>query len=211
VNYQRALSLHPDNPSLSAFVQSLRAEIDAARQPVKKDDSKDDKETTWRQVSGLSTAHFELNPSAGIALETVGSDMGFGAGLGGFYMFDNEFGLGGMAHLYVFSSPNETTTSLEFVPAVKYKAYGEGIRPYLVAGMGLVLLADTSNTTVVGSISNTSYAPSQIFPILEGGAGLEYPVKQDLSVFLEARVDVILGNYGTASYVPVEAGLNFTL
>jgi hypothetical protein len=175
------------------------------------DTSTDDKEKAWRENSGLPQAHFELCPAGGIAFETSGSDLGFGAGIGGFYMFDNEFGLGAMARLYMFSSSNESTTSLEILPAVKYKIRGKVIRPYAVGGIGLTLLADTLTSPGVGSIADTAYAPTQVFPLLVAGGGLEYSLHPDTSVFLEIRVDLVLGNGGASSTIPIEGGLNFTL
>ena len=212
-SYQRALSLHPDNPSLSAFVNSLRDELAKAQAaPQKKKEAEEDKEKIWRMTSGLSQAHFELSPCAGVVPLGGGDNvMGFGAGVGGFYMFDNEFGLGGMAHFYLFNYFNENVTSVEVVPTIKYKVYGTGLRPYLLAGIGLTLLTDSYSTPGYGGMSNSSYSPSEIFPIVDAGAGLEYPVNSDTSIFLEARGDIILGQYGTASYMPVDAGAIFKM
>lgn len=126
-------------------------------------------------------------------------------------MLDNEFGLGALARLYMFNSSDESATSLEVVPAVKYKVRGKVIRPYAIGGIGLTVLADTLTSPGVGSIADTSFAPSQIFPVLAFGGGLEYFLHPDTSVFLEIRFDLILGNGGTSSYVPMEGGLDFTL
>src|SRR5208282_78860 len=104
-----------------AFVQSLRTHLDAPQTIPQDNASSDDKEKAWRENSGLSQAHFELSPAGGIALQTSGSNLGFGSGLSGFYMLDNEFGLGALARLYMFNSSDESATSLEVVPAVKYK------------------------------------------------------------------------------------------
>lgn len=64
-SYQRALSLQPGNPSLSAFVQSLRTQLDAPQTLSQDNASSDDKEKAWRENSGLSQAHFELSPAGG--------------------------------------------------------------------------------------------------------------------------------------------------
>ena len=212
-NYQRALSFHPDNPSLSAFADSLRDELAKAQAaPQKKKEDEEDKEKIWRMTSGLSQAHFELSPCAGfVPLGGGASIIGFGAGIGGFYMFDNEFGLGGMAHFYLFDYSGETVTSVELVPTIKYKVAGTGLRPYLLLGFGLTLLTDSYSTPGYGGIPNATYSPSEIFPILDAGAGLEYPINTDTSIFLEVRGDVILGQYGTASYLPVDAGAIFKM
>jgi hypothetical protein len=239
-NYQKCLSLHPDNPSLSSMVQTLREKVKEAQDPPKSKYTEAEAARILKTASGVSDAHFELNPSLGTAFELGGYGLGFGAGLGGFYMFDSEFGIGGMLHLYVFGTSyttkstyqnqsfalgTETYTSslgissLELVPTVKYKFEGKGIRPYFVAGFGLADLSASSRDTYsysngtpyYGSNYNYSNSASAILPIVEGGAGLEFTLDRDTCIFAEGRFDVILGNYGTATYAPVEAGLNFRL
>ncbi len=240
--YQKSLSLHRDNPALASFVQSLRTAIAQAQTPADSQYSKTEKEKILRTAAGISDAHFEINPSIGAALELdgAGSGLGFGLGCGGFYMFDSQFGIGGLVHLYVFGSSysstssyttdsftqgTETTTttesvsSLEIVPSLKYKFEGKTFRPYLITGLGLTLLSAKSSTSYnyqngapyYGSSLNYAGSGSTIDPIVEGGGGLEFNLDREMSLFVEARFDVVLGGYGTATYLPIEGGLNFDL
>jgi hypothetical protein len=241
-NYLKCLSLHRENPSLSSFVESLRAEMKEAESAQKEKYSGVEVEKIFRTASGASGAHFELNPSIGVALPMGLGGLGLGGGGGGFYMFDPEFGMGGMVHIYLFGSSTTSTstyttayftqgtetatsslniTSLEVVPAIKYKLAGKVVSPYLVAGFGLTLFSAGATTSYAysngppyssyGSGSNYSYSRSAIFPILVGGCGVEVSLGEDVSLFAEARFDVVIGSGATSTYIPVEAGLSFKL
>lgn len=239
-NYQKCLSLHPDNPGLSSFVKSLRVEIEKAQASSNNGNSDSDSRKSFRAASEMADEHFEICPSIGTALEVGGlGGGGLGIGGGGFYMLDADFGIGALTHLYLFGSSysttstyqtqartpgNETTTtsdsetSLELVPAIKLKFDGNGIRPYLIAGFGLALFSAVETYSYVYSNgppnfpnTNSYSSGSKIFPVLEGGGGLEITIDHDLSLFLEARADVLLVDRGSATYVPIESGLNFTL
>ncbi len=196
-NYQRALNLHPDNPQLVSFVQSLRAQMKAGETTEKKKYSDAEVEKILKTASGVADAHFELNPSLGIAFG-LGSGLAYGAGVGGFYMFDSNFGIGGMLHNYLtwysttYSYPYTTQSnaqgielekddtsgsSLELVAAIKYKFDGNGFRPYLVAGIGLTHLSASETTTYTYQNGPSLYFPntnsssfgSQFFPIAVAG------------------------------------------
>jgi hypothetical protein len=242
-NYQKCLSLHPDNPGLSSFVKSLRVEIENAQASSNEGYSPSEIRKIFRTASGISDQHFEICPSIGTAIE-MGEygDTGFGIGGGCFYMLDSEFGIGALTHLYLFGSSDITTsdyetqnrtlgnetmttseshTSLELVPAIKYKFDGDGIRPYLIGGLGVALITSTLSYSYVyqngppslsnGIDTNSIYSGSGIFPILVGGGGLEFSLDHDMSLFAEVRADIIIGDRGSATYIPVESGLNFTL
>jgi tetratricopeptide (TPR) repeat protein len=58
-DYQKCLSLHPDNPSLSSFTQSLGTELEKDQASLSK--------RYW--VSGRTDEHFEISPSLGIAIQ----------------------------------------------------------------------------------------------------------------------------------------------
>jgi hypothetical protein len=239
-NYQKCLSLHPDNPGLSSFVKSLRVEIDKAQASSNNANSDADARKSFRSVSEMADEHFEICPSIGTALEVGGlGGLGFGIGGGGFFMLDSDFGIGALTHLYLFGFSETTTstyitqtrtlgnetdtssesdTSLELVPVIKLKFDGNGIRPYFIAGFGLALISVVVTDTYVYHNgppffpnTNSSSPESRILPILEGGGGVEITIYHDLSLFLEARADVILGDRGTSTYIPIESGLNFTL
>jgi len=195
-NYQRCLSLHPDNPALSSFTASMRAESDkAAAKPVATYTAEEQAKIE-RVTLGQKEEHFELAPAGGIANEQY-LGMGFGAGLGGYLMFDPGFGVGGMTHLYIFSKYGFSVEAFELMPAVKLRLAGNVVRPYLVGGAGLSLL-------------KADYAGG-FYPMVDLGGGLEISLQPDTSLFLEARVDTAFNSNSSGSYIPIEAGLVFTL
>lgn len=214
LNYQRCLSLHPDNPALASFAASLRSETEASKTTSKSDFSKQGTEKFWRAASGISEEHFELSPSIGIVAAS-GSGLGFGFGSGGFYMFDTEFGVGGLLHLYLFNTAFSNASSLEIVPAIIFKAGGKAVRPFLVAGGGFTLISASYKTNSYSYDTNSSSGNNSdgpvIYPILEAGGGLEFPIQPDMSLFVEGRVDCVIGSYSSDTYVPLEMGLNFNL
>jgi hypothetical protein len=215
---------------LSSFTQSLGTELENSQASLEK----------RYLVYGRTEEHLEISPTIGIAIEQ-GYEGGIGFGIGGgcFYMFDSEFGLGVLTHLYLFGSSyvsastyetqsgtlgSETTTttesdsSLELVPALKYKFDGSVIRPYLIAGVGVALISASDtysynyhNGPPLYTYGTSSAPESKIFPVLEGGGGLELVLEEDLNLFVEVRADLIIGDYATATYIPIEGGLTFSL
>lgn len=239
-NYQRCLSLNRDNPQLSAFVDSLRAQMKAEESAPKEKYSAAETKRILRTASGESGAYFEAGPSAGVAQESY---FGLGPGAGGnaFYFFDPYFGIGGMVHLYFFGTAftqsgiyttqsltqgtytqkiSEGLSCLEIVPCLKYKFEGGNFKPYLVGGLGLTFLSasySTSTNYQNGTPYNYQYYSSpgisrtQIDPTLIAGIGLEYALERETKIFLEARFDDISDKYRSESYIPIEGGVNFQL
>jgi hypothetical protein len=155
------------------------------------------------------------------------SQFGIGA-LTHFYLFGSSYVSAGTYETQSRTTGNDTVTSsesdssFELVPAIKYKFEGNGIRPYLIGGAGLALISASETDTyayqngppVTSSGPNTNFtytAPSDIYPVLEGGGGLELDLEQDLSLFAEVRADVILGDRTSATYIPIEGGMTFSL
>ncbi|MGH9646966.1 MAG: hypothetical protein ACRD4E_09140, partial [Bryobacteraceae bacterium] len=192
----------------------------------------------YRQSVGITEAHFELGPAAGVALS--GSGLGFGGGASGFFMLDSTFGFGGILRLYLFNqttvekesyivfstqgietvTTNDSDSSLEFVPAIKLKLGGNPLEPYLLAGAGLASLSAAETTAYsysnglpagVNPNPGFSYSGSKIFPVLALGIGLELKLDPNLRLFLETRGDLILGTYGSSTLLPLEGGVNFNL
>jgi tetratricopeptide (TPR) repeat protein len=206
-NYQRCLSLHADNPELASFTAALRAEIEASKAAPRAEDSPEETEKILRVASGRSEEHFELSPSVGVVAS--GSTLWFGGGGGGFYMFAPEFGVGGFLHLYLYNDDFESASLLEIVPAVKFRPEGNGIKPFLVAGAGFAGISVNSHTNTYGYGGGPS--GSGLFLLLMGGCGLEFPLQSDLGLFVGGRLNYILGLRATATYIPLELGLNFNL
>lgn len=238
-NYQRCLSLHRDNPQLSAFVDSLRAQMKADASAPKDKYSAAETNRILRTASGETGAYFEAGPSAGVAQE---SQLGLApsAGGGAFYFLDPSFGIGGMVHLYLFGTSTtqsypyttqsltpgtytvttkEGLSSLEIVPCLKYKFEGGDFKPYLVGGLGLAFLSVSVSTAYKyqngppnGYQNNgTGLVRPQIDPLIDAGIGLEYSLDWHTRIFLETRFDNAFDKYGSESYIPVEGGVNFQL
>jgi hypothetical protein len=238
-NYQKALDINPNNPQLTLFVQNLRSQLGSAP-PQQAGNSKVqamNNSLAWAS----SEKNFELNVGLGIAIDTGGSGVAFGGSAGGYYMMDSQLGFGGMIHFYSFGWSdtipggyrtqsgtwgNEIETDsnnagcLEIVAALKYKLEsGEDLTPYLVGGLGIVDIIYSSSTTynlengppLWDIYNNTSSSSSQIYPVVEGGVGVEITAGKDLNIFGETRIDLIIGNGATETYIPIDAGLSFNL
>ncbi len=210
-NYQRSLSLHPDNPPLAAFAKSLRAKMDASTKKIKSARLTEEEEKFLKQGSGASLEHFELAPSVGIVLGDLNGIVagifgidGFGLGGSVFYVFGDGVGLGGWTHFYFLDGGG---TVFELVPAIKLKFGGKVVSPYLVGGGGLGIASAAAQ--ISGPYYGGSTGALALAPVVEFGAGLEFPLQQDLSLFVEGKGDLLFGNYGAVSYVPFEAGVLF--
>jgi hypothetical protein len=206
-NYQRCLGLHPDNPELASFAAALRSEIEAPKTAARTDVSLEKVEKSLRLASGRSAEHFELGPSVGVVAS--GSALWLGGGGSGFQMLGPEFGVGGFLHLYFYNNDYESASLLELVPAIKYRPDGNGIRPFVVAGAGFAGISVNSHTNIYGYGGGPSGAG--LFLLLMGGCGLEFPLQSSMSLFVGGRLNYILGLRGTATYFPLEMGLNFNL
>jgi hypothetical protein len=204
-SYQRCLSLHPDNPGLATFTQQLREQVEKSGEKDKEALSKEERERILQTATGTQEGHMEIAPSAGIVLGTY-MNMGFGAGGSVFYMFDSQFGLGGLVHLYFFNDEFENDASLEFIPSFKYKGGYLGLNPYLVGGAGFTVVMASSSSG--GALTRTQSA-SALFPIIGGGAGLEYPINPETKVYVEGRLEYILFPHYSFTMLPVDAGLVF--
>lgn len=236
-NYQRALSLNPNNPQLSSFVQSLRAKVGtapAATNTVQYSNS----------VVVNSDKNFQLSPMVGVAVgDNSGLGTGFGGGLRGIYMTDANLGFGGMIYFYTWgiskSSPEyyltqsytwgtDTETistshgNLEILAAIQYKFTGGSVKPYLIGGAGLsaLMFSETDSysynngppSSYWSTLTNVSIPGStNMYPMITAGAGLGFNAGRDMDIYVEAKYDVVIGNGGTFSYIPIGAGLSFGL
>jgi hypothetical protein len=239
-NYQRALDINPNNPPLASFVQSLRAQMKAESAPAPKGYSAAEREKILQTASGVKEEHFELNPAVGIAVGNGAEGLGIGGGASGFYFVDSNWGFGGILRFYGFgysstssstyetqsftygtytSTDNESDGSLEILAAFKYKFDGQGLVPYITGGLGFTDVMVSSTTKynyengapLFGTNPTSSFSNSGFFPILDAGGGLEFSAGDEMSIFVEGRLDFILGNGSTASYIPLEGGLSFIL
>ena len=203
-NYQQSLNLHPDNPGLSSFTDSLRAQSNATSQPTPMAHQTEAERKSFQQSFSRSDEHFELGPTLALVINET-SGLGFGLGGDGFYMLDANWGLGGLAHLYVSSDSSISATVLELVPAVKFKFGGRALNPYLVGGFGLAVVSATSESN--GPDFGTTAAGA--YPVFDLGVGIEFHFLPDVNLFGEARIDEVLAPGASASYYPLEVGAIF--
>ena len=170
--------------------------------------------------------------------------VGLGGGIGVGYFLSDDFCLDAsftgyllkdLAHL---TSPNTTglanilETSFEAVLGFKYRLAPGVIRPYLMAGGGisyLITSATASGTYLGNPFSVSNPALTEIAPLVQLGAGLEFMADSRSSFFAQIQCDMVFDNPGTSTvfdpnvtatlstgggvlvYVPVQVGFNFYL
>jgi hypothetical protein len=183
---------------------------------------------------GLVNPIYSNGPTSG--------QVGFGGGIGGYIHLDKNFSVGVIGGLYSFSESvsiyessgvtvtnaitNGTITIMESLVAAKYRFDGNKIRPYLIFGVGIGAF-QTSTSGNAYSFATT--LPFQIDPMFALGAGLEFPVGNEIDIFIQDKCSVIIdlgttvttpepnGLYSvssgttTESYSVIEGGLNFDL
>lgn len=240
-NYQMALHLNPQNPTLKAFVDTLRAQIAATQT---QNNTEEDEDQAAEILHEYFESYFELDPGVGITLFSGFSGLQFGGGFNGFYMVSPKLGIGAMIHYNYFSESGKSTGyylnnqdtigsytetdsltggSLEFMPAIKYVFWKNWITPYMVLGMGIDLLSAEGSTNYNYKDGNPqNYIPTSdstgaaVFFMGAGGVGVQCLINENMNVFLETRLSVIFTNNNNvnnseSSYLPVEAGLGFKL
>ena len=183
--YQKALSINPNNPQLSSFVQTLQAQVGSGP-------GLPGMGGTSPSSSSASAKNLEINPMAGIALGG-GAGMGMGGGVSGYYLIDKSLGIGASVGFYMFSSVS--VTAIDAMLSGKYYFSGDSLKPYILLGAGMSMLSSGS-----ASASN---------PVFAGGAGIKMSLGGELMAFAEAKYCMIMASVGTADYEPIDLGLSF--
>jgi tetratricopeptide (TPR) repeat protein len=182
--YQKALAINPNNPQLSSFVQTLQSQgvAPSASYPS-------------ASPSSSSAKSLEINLGLGVA-SGGGSGMGIGGGASGYFLLDKSLGIGGALGAYMFSPyPGYSLMAIEALVSGKYYFDGQGIKPYLLAGVGMSMLSDSSV-----SVSN---------PVVQGGVGASLDLGGGLTAFGELKYSYIISPLGVGSYIPINIGLSF--
>jgi len=128
----------------------------------------------------------------------------------------------------ITSGTSSNWTNIEILASGKYRLEGgNGLTPYLLGGAGLSLfgVSSTSSTTYnfnppyntpeyEDEFPNTTTSvpgSSSIYPTIQVGGGAEISLGPDMNAFGEAKYTLIIGQGGTAGYIPVEVGLNIKI
>jgi hypothetical protein len=206
LNYNKALSLNPNNPPLSQFVQALQAKANASS-------SNTNMPVSNSMASGGSDNAFELDVNAGFALYS--SNVGFGGGLAAYYGLDKHLFIGAGVDYYTISatesgsgsyegetvsaSATSTVDFIEVMARAKYVLDGSGMKPYFFVGAGIV---DTSSSySASGSASGGGESVSeseggslgsQVDPAVIFGAGLQFPMGKKMDISVQAKESIIL-------------------
>jgi hypothetical protein len=108
-NYNKALSLYPNNPQLSQFVQTLQAKTAPASPAANNNSSGAASPATGSPAkAGRAPKMFELEPMIGLGVgagmsygatlsapaTTIDAGTGIGGGVGGYYLLDNHLAVG---------------------------------------------------------------------------------------------------------------------
>jgi tetratricopeptide (TPR) repeat protein len=229
--YQHALAINPNNPQLSNFVQALQAQLGSGSPMA----------PAAPKRSYEPVKDFELNVGLGVADGGYGSSLGIGGTASGYFKIDKNLWLGGSLGVYDFSyssvstapnytygfnyvgtstyTYNDSLIAIELLASGKYYFDGQGLKPYLVAGVGLSMLGlsesdTTANTypspyTGSDNSTTTSISASAINPMLQGGAGLLLTLAPGLDLFGEVKYSLVISSGGSGSYIPINAGLSF--
>ncbi|HXL72211.1 MAG TPA: outer membrane beta-barrel protein [bacterium] len=103
--------------------------------------------------------------------------------------------------VYTFNSTFSgwSANQIDLLPTLRYSFGGQGIRPYLFAGVGgndNLMLEPNS------SVNGINLA-------VAGGIGIDFPVARCLDVFIQGKYDINFTLDGSFSYLPVSAGIQF--
>lgn len=227
VDYEKVQDLAPQSPGVARMVKMLQEEIG-------KEPARSDLETNGQKEFDIWKANnFELDAMVGVfgasRSNTTGQiAIGVGGGVGFFYFVDPRFSLGLIGSLRVYSNsysdvvPSyfvKTDESFDYLTVMtvgKYRLGGKELRPYLLLGGGLSIVGDnvviSHGPEATGPFTKFSQgSSSNQDPIFEGGVGFEIPMASNMTLFFEAKYDLILTNVGTSYIAPIDGGLGFLL
>jgi hypothetical protein len=219
--YQTALKINPNNLQLNLLVQKIKVQDESNSFMVSKIPKID-------QGNPLAVNHFEILTMGGLALSSVsqirGVISGFGGEVEGNYLLNRHFGIGVSIGYndfdyddgYSFFNPTIGTDTtfdfLDFLIDGKYRFWTNGLRPYLLGGVGF---CDYIVTTVLYNYINkikgtpiSSDYSSSFYPEISGGVGLEYSLFSDANVFIQGKYNLVLSNTGSTFFVPIDVGVN---
>ena len=163
--------------------------------------------TESKTTSDSLQDHFYLEIAGGIDLPTQNWQSTYTLGPGGKislgYEFDKSLAILLDMENFYFSGTNYSgsisDTELLILPTIRYSFSEHGIRPYLLAGVGMEFefLTATPGSLTVGNFD------------LAVGAGLDVQLAQQTYAFVEGKYNFIFSPEATGQDIPVLAGIRF--
>jgi tetratricopeptide (TPR) repeat protein len=196
--FEKVLSLNPGNNQLASFVKTLKTQTGPIAPAVTAS------ATPSVTATPSPSDNFEISAMAGAAIGMEqGLGLGFGGGASGYYLLENDIGIGASIGYRSFSSSagystitgDNSFSIIEILGSGKYSFEGNEFWPYLVAGAGLAL----------------SPSPFSTYPMVELGGGAQYSISNELDLFGQVTYNVLFSDGGTFSYIPVMVGIVFNL
>ena len=174
-------------------------------------------------VGGIANAQIKVGVGGGIQLpigdfgdeNIMGAKIGFGGGVSGEYMVNENIGVGVSGGYYMFGGPEakfeeegikmELSNSYSLIPIVanaKYYFATEGFKPYGGVDVGIYMFGVTSEVSVLGisqsaTASTTEFGAAPVF-------GFQYDFSDALALDVNAKFNMIFAT-GTTLMAP---GLN---
>jgi hypothetical protein len=220
-SYEKALDLDPSNVKLENFVKRLRSEVGSDDLPAldpmgsstntdlsmglpesnktAEDDSK--KYNKW--TSGRNYTKNILEIFLGPAIYEGGT-MGFGFGTGYYFPATRSLLVGVAQNMLINSGTGYTIFDFETLLLVKYQFEGDTIRPMIFGGGGL-------DTTMAMIDYGYGYSDMDFgfYPEITVGGGVAFPLGSDVSLFVQGRIALQFGDFGTYTIIPIELGFSF--
>ena len=218
-DYNQSLSINSNNPQLAAYVQKLEAQAST-------DSDAPAARSTHRGGGGGSFQYNgpEWDSSLGTAFGPQGA--GFGEDSVYYFMNTNDFGLGIAGNFYIFF-PSSSSYSVNYFAEelLQFRVnFGDGaVRPFILGGGGLNEMFTFNSSSYNSSFSDVTD------PMATVGGGVLFSLTQYLRIYLQGRVAMVFLNNssigyseqngitqnpppgGILTYVPVQAGLAFSL
>ena len=217
-DYKKALSINPDNPQLSAYVQKLQTQ--AATEP----ETPTVKKSAHRGVGGGSFQYngpewdSSLGPAFGLGGVGIGEDSAY------YFMNTNDFGLGVAGNFYLFGLSSSSLTYCGEELLQFRVTLGDGpVRGFILGGGGLNEIFTFNNSAYNSSFSDVTD------PMATLGGGVIFSLTPYMRLYAQGRLAMVflsndpttfseqfglsqsLASGGTLTYVPVQLGLAFSL
>jgi opacity protein-like surface antigen len=127
---------------------------------------------------------------------------GKGGELSGAYMFNKNIGLELDLDHFLSSQTGLSEFSGEYTLNFKYLFDGNGVQPFLMAGLGtnVVILSPAGYSSTISSNSDFAFT-----------GGVQFDLGNKLYLYVEAKANIATNNGGSSSDFPLLAGLNFKL
>jgi hypothetical protein len=159
-------------------------------------------------------SYYNANITWGIGLGGAPLGNGFGTNYSAGYGLDGNIGLNidrslavllvADSYLFNTTNPNVYSGEVNIMPSIRLTFDSPGVRPYVIAGLGL-----NENIGYFVDRFGNVFSNSTTNFVVGGGFGIAFRVAPRLDIYIQAKYEDVLASGGNFSYFPIDVGVQF--